>query len=394
VLFDIQGEDLLIRYPEEPESAKARAAKLARRAAQRADAGDYAGAASLWRRALQRQPSFHTARRRLAHAYVELGDTGKAKPILLQVLYCDPEDLWALRGLGYIWLRQGDYPRAERLMRLALAIEPASAPTLNNLASVCCQTGRKDEGIELFRESARNDPGLPHPWFGLALELAQAHRCEEALAVVEDLFAKAKPTGPELGDFAANARRIYFACHRELLEQNRLAIDRTVQELHAETERLTGSPIRVAFEDDERLACIGVTELVWDHSRDHHLVRCRRGYPEPLRPHILAQSLLQIQAQWEARNAGRRRVFYLSPQQQHDMLGFLEEVGAGRGTEGMDPARVVRSGARVIQSLFQGLLGSAANMQVETRLKRTIPVLRSAQFFSLSAMVASNLRNR
>ena len=73
VLFDIQGEDLLIRYPEEPESAKARASKLARRAAQRADTGDYAGAASLWRRALQRQPSFHTARRDLAHAYVKLG---------------------------------------------------------------------------------------------------------------------------------------------------------------------------------------------------------------------------------------------------------------------------------------------------------------------------------
>jgi tetratricopeptide (TPR) repeat protein len=148
VLFDIQGEDLLIRYPEEPESAKARAAKLARRAAQRADAGDHAGAASLWRSALQRQPSFHTARRRLAHAYVELGDTEKATPILLQVLYCNPEDIWALRALANIWFCQGDCPRAERLMRLALALNPANAQTLNNLAAVCCQTGRKEEGIK------------------------------------------------------------------------------------------------------------------------------------------------------------------------------------------------------------------------------------------------------
>ena len=314
VLFDIQGEDLLIRYPEEPESAKARAAKLARRAAQRADAGDYAGAASLWRRALQRQPSFHTARRDLAHAYVKLGDTEKAKPILLQVLHCDPEDLWALRALGNIWCCQGDYPRAERLMRLALALEPANARTLHNLAAVCCEAGRKDEGIEIFRESIRNDPGLPNPYASLAWELAQQHRCPEALAVVEDLFAKAKPPGQESAELFAGARRVYFNCHRELLEQNRLAIDQTTQELHAETERLTGSPIRVAFEDDESLAGIGVTELVWDHGRDHHLVRCRRGYPEPLRPHVLAKSLLQIQAHWEARKAGRRRVFYLSPQ--------------------------------------------------------------------------------
>jgi len=393
VLFDIQGEDLLIRYPEEPESTKARAAKLARRAAQRADAGDYAGAASLWHRALQRQPSFHTARRGLAHAYVELGGTEKATPILLQVLYCNPEDIWALRALANIWFCQGDCPHAERLMRLALALNPANAQTLNNLAAVCCQTGRKEEGIELFRKSVSNDPGLPHPYLGLAAELAQARRCEEALAAVEDLFAKAKPTKPELGEIAANARRIYFACHRELLEQNRLAIDQATQELHAETERLTGSPIRVAFEDDESLVGIGVTELVWDQGRDHHLVRCRRGYPEPLRPHVLAKSLLQIQAHWEARNAGRRRVFYLSPQQLHDMLGFLEEVGGGLGAEGMDPARVARSGARLIRSLFQGLLGSASNMQVETRLKRTLPVLRSPQFCSLSALAAADQGN-
>ena len=75
------------------------------------------------------------------------------------------------------------------------------------------------------------------------------------------------------------------------------------------------------------------------------------------------------------------------------MLGFLEEVGGGLGVEGMDPARVARSRARIIRSLFQGLLGSAASMQVETRLKRTIPVLRSPQFCSLSAMAAADQGN-
>ena len=132
--------------------------------------------------------------------------------------------------------------------------------------------------------------------------------------MVEDLFAKARPTGPELGEIAANTRRIYLDCHRKLLEQNRLAIAKTIRDLHAQTERLAGSPIRAAFEGDESPACIGVTELVWGHGRDHHLVGCRRGYPEPLRPHILAKLLLQTQAHWEARNAGRRRVLYISPQ--------------------------------------------------------------------------------
>ena len=47
VLFDIQGDDVLTSYPDEPESAKAQAAELVRRAEQRADTCDDAGAASL-----------------------------------------------------------------------------------------------------------------------------------------------------------------------------------------------------------------------------------------------------------------------------------------------------------------------------------------------------------
>jgi FimV-like protein len=392
VLFDIDGNDLLIRYPEEPKDARDQAAKLAHRAAQRAESGDYAGAASLWRRALKRQPSLHSARRDLAHAYVELGDDDKARSILLQVLYCNPDDLWALRALANIWFRQGDCPRAERLLLWGLAIEPANAQTLNNLALVRCKMGRKEEGIRLFRESLHNDPGLPNPYLGLACELARAHRCEEALTVVGHLFEKARRPDPELDDVLTNARLIYVECNRELLDRNRVAVDKALQELQIETQRLTGSPIRIAFEDEASLPFLGMTELVWDHGRDHHVVRFLSSYPEPFRPHIVAKALLQIQAHWEARKAGRRRLLYISPAQQHDMLELLGP--GGLRSRGMEPEQAARKMGASIRSLCQALLGSAANMQVETKLKRTIPVLRSTQFFSLSAMAVANLDNR
>jgi len=394
VLFDIEGDDLLIRYPEEPKSARDRAAKLACCAAQRAEAGDYASAASLWRKALKHQPSLHSARRALARALFELGDVLKASPILLQVLYCDPEDLWALRAQANLWVRQGNYPRAEHLLRLALALEPADAHGLNNLGVVCSETGRRDEATRLFRESLRNDPGLPNPYLGLARELARAHRCEEALSVVGDLFAKAKRPGPELEDILACVRHLHTHCHSQLLDRNRLAVDKAVQKLHTETERLTGAPVRIAFEDKGSLPCPGVAEPVWDHGRDHHLVRCLSSHPNPFRPHLVAKALLRIQAEWEARNAGKRRVLYISPEQQRDLLELLGHSGSGRVSQGTDSERVARRMGATIRALCQGLLGAAPNMRVETRLKRTIPVLRSAQFFSLSAMVASNLRNR
>ncbi len=329
----------------------------------------------------------------MAHVYVELGDTDKAKPILLQVLYCDPEDVWALRALANVWCRQGNYPRAEHLLRLALALEPADANALNNMGVVCSEMGRKDEAARLFRESLRNDPGLPNPYLGLARELARAHRCEEALSVVGDLFAKAKRPGPELEDILACVRHLHSHCHSHLLDRNRLAVDKAVQKLHTETEWLTGAPVRIAVEDEGSLPCPGVAEPVWDHGRDHHLVRCLSSHPNPFRPHLVAKALLRIQAEWEARNAGKRRVLYISPEQQRDLLELLGHSGSGRGSQGTDSERVARRMGATIRALCQGLLGSAANMQVETRLKRAIPVLRSPQFCSLSAMAAANQGN-
>ncbi len=202
------------------------------------------------------------------------------------------------------------------------------------------------------------------------------------------------PPGQESGEPFESARCIYFNCHQELLERNRVAISQTIRELHAETERLTGCPIRVVFEDEESLAGVGATELARDNGRDHHQVRYLRAYPEPLRPHIVGKALLRIQTEWEARNAGKRRVFSVTPRQSLNMIKLFEEQSGRRVAEGMDPTGVARSTAKIIQWLFTALLGSAANMQVETRLKRTIPMLRSAQLLSLSVMVTAKLDDR
>lgn len=74
---------------------------------------------------------------------------------------------------------------------------------------------------------------------------------------------------------------------------------------------------------------------------------------------------------------------------------MLELLGpGGLRSRGMEREQAARRMGASIRSLYQGLLGSAANMQVETKLKRIIPVLRCTQFFSLSAMAVANLDNR
>jgi tetratricopeptide (TPR) repeat protein len=69
VLVTIEGDEVVIQYPEESTAAQAEAARLAERAGKRAAEGHYEKAIGILKRALELQPSLHKARRDLAMAY-------------------------------------------------------------------------------------------------------------------------------------------------------------------------------------------------------------------------------------------------------------------------------------------------------------------------------------
>src|SRR5437773_996870 len=70
----VEGDEVVISYPEEAEAKRAEAARLTERAVKRAREGDYKKAIGIYKRVLELDPSFHAARRDLAMAYMELGD--------------------------------------------------------------------------------------------------------------------------------------------------------------------------------------------------------------------------------------------------------------------------------------------------------------------------------
>ena len=95
LMVTIEGDDVVLRFPEEDDTAKAEAARLAEKAAKRAGEGNYEKAINIFKCALQLQPSLHTARRDLAMAYVELGDVDNATDHLIEVLRLAPQDAWS-----------------------------------------------------------------------------------------------------------------------------------------------------------------------------------------------------------------------------------------------------------------------------------------------------------
>ena len=86
IIVTLEGDDVVISFPEEPDAKKEEAARLADRAVKRAKQGDYEKAIGIYKRVIELQPSFHEARRDLAMAYMEIGDVENATNHLIEVL--------------------------------------------------------------------------------------------------------------------------------------------------------------------------------------------------------------------------------------------------------------------------------------------------------------------
>ena len=391
LFLEVNGDQIAIQYPAEPESARARAAQLSRRAAKRAAQGDYEAASRLWRLALEKQPSLHESRRELAHAYIELNDFAQATPLLLDVLSWDPDDAWALGALFVICFGKRDYEGSERFITLALAIEPGSAEWLTDLGMLYEVTGRPEQAITVLQQAIDIDPTLPSPHYALAQHFSQQGKFKESAAAVELLFASAKPSSRSEQIFDS-ARNCFAACQRELAQQNYQAATRTVGELQAETEKLIGCPVRITYQQTrDHMSASGVS-LAMDY--DHHdgVVQCLLEGPASDRLHLMGSTLLNIQAGWGAARAGKKRVPFLTHEQVSRLVSLFSPAPGHLSAE----ARIRRAAVMPDMALlpFYGLISSAPHMLVETRLKQRFPELRPAQFLSLSEGFLANWQAR
>ncbi|CAN5832367.1 hypothetical protein BH11VER1_BH11VER1_04700 [soil metagenome] len=62
----VEGDEVVLQFPEESNAAQTEATRLAQKGAKRAAEGDYAKAIGIFKRVLELQPSLHSARRDLA----------------------------------------------------------------------------------------------------------------------------------------------------------------------------------------------------------------------------------------------------------------------------------------------------------------------------------------
>jgi tetratricopeptide (TPR) repeat protein len=244
IAVTVEGDEVVILYPEEADTKREEAARLAARAVKRASEGNYQKAVEIYKRALELQPSFHAARRDLAMAYMESGDVENATNHLIEVLRLDPKDAWSWVVLGNLYVREkADLETGEKFLRKALEIKPNDAWALNSLAAGYQKQGQTRDAIDYFDKAISANPEFANPYYGKALALAENGQSQAASDTLGQLFAHASMQDARSQPVFTGARELYVTVQQKLALQHRSDAFKSVQDYMARMEKLSGARV-------------------------------------------------------------------------------------------------------------------------------------------------------
>jgi FimV-like protein len=385
IQVQIDDKTATVSFSQKSSVSQEEAARLAERAAKRAGEGNYDKAISLWKRVLDLDPSLQKTRRDLAMAYMESGDNESAKNHLVEVLRLDPEDAWGWVVLGNLYAKNSqDWATAEKFLRRALEIAPNDPWALNGIATISAQRGLTDEAVKMFERAIEANPETPNPYYGLGVTFHRTGKPDLATHALDQLFISARDQDVRTKIVFDQARTLYGTVQEDLMKQQHPEAFKAVENLRADTERLSGYQVRVTQGEfkDKTSATI---QMAWKYGRDHHLITFRTSLPEPLRTHQMAHELSHLQLEAEDRIAGKNRFFVTTAATERRALERLNNDIHHLQRKGF-PAEASQN---LITSLTRGLAGFLFNcpldMLIETRLRKRFPALSAAQFVALRA---------
>ena len=386
LLVTVEGDEVVLQFPDEPSAAKAEAARLAEKAGKRAAEGNYAKAIGIFKRVLELQPSLHSARRDLAMAYVEVGDVDSALNHLIEVLRLDPRDAWSWVVLANLYIGQKSDPETgEKFLRKALEIKPDDAWALNSLGAVCHEAGRPDEAVALFERAIAANPDFANAYYGEAIAFASTQHPDKALSALNRLFSRAKMQDARSQPVFDGARKMFSQLQAEMAERSRSEAFKCIQDYKAQMEVLGGYPIRIEemeFEDK-----VGARiQMAWKHGRDYHLISTRRGYAPELLCHLEAHELTHLKLESEARKVGKNLFFATTAKTRETAIRSMASELRKWEKEGYSEEAITKVTLSMVGGLCGFLFNCPLDMLIERHIRNAFPVLHPAQFLSVRVM--------
>jgi Flp pilus assembly protein TadD len=377
---------VIIEFPESAPQSQSEAARLLEKGIQRCQQGEYHKAAGILERVLELDPSCVPAYRNLGMALMELGKGEKAQQYLIEAALLDPTDAWPYVVMGNALVRKpGQRDAAARLFDKAHELAPNDPWAMNSLGGIETERGDLIAAKAWFEKALAVKPDFANAHYGLASALASQGQFDEARARLDLLFAEAEMQDVRSATVFNAARDLWREIAQQLANTHRDASLSAVRGYLTEVATKSGFPVKEEWTDfPENFAA--QTQMAWKKGRDHHLIRLRKGYPEPAWHHILAHEAIHIALESEARAAGRNRWFVTTAETRSKALKSMEPDIRKIGRQRPHDDRLAELMVQLHNGATAFVFNCAADMVIEARLRRELPALADAQIISLDQL--------
>jgi choline-sulfatase len=149
------------------------------------ETGELGRAVPLYRQAAEDAPDDPEAWYNLATALQQAGRIGEARAALTTAMHLDPSRPEAHNTLGIVHLAEGNPDAARQEFELAAQLDPRNAHALNNLGNVLRSLRRPAEAEDAYRRALAAAPRYAEPLNGLGTLAVERDRPAEALSYFE-----------------------------------------------------------------------------------------------------------------------------------------------------------------------------------------------------------------
>lgn len=278
--------------------------------------GDAEGAARLWGHAVEIDPTYAVAHRRLGEAALDAGDLEEAERRFRLALAADPSALDLAGQLADTFIRKNDLAAASELLEAFVAAHPRVADAWATLGKTRVRRGDADGALEAFERALAIEPASREAHQGLGRLLQSLGRPDEARPHLKAVVAlddeKAKRHRERDIDAAdSSAPRVWVATvHTETA----LAHARRGDQARAER----GWSRALELDDESIDAAMLLARLYEGSGRMAEALAlresaCRRDPDDPEAWYLLARSALALDRRDDASSA-LERLFALVPE--------------------------------------------------------------------------------
>lgn len=168
---------------------------------QRHRAGDLQGAATLYRKALEADPTHFDACNNLGVVFASCGETEPALVCCREAIKMHPDSLDARINLTAALHAAGRIDDAAEALAEAIRLAPEESALHMNLGLLRRQQGRRQDAMDCFREALAHNPADLESRFNLAALLREAGEPEAAAEQYRDLLRREPTHAGACNDF-------------------------------------------------------------------------------------------------------------------------------------------------------------------------------------------------